>query len=72
MRTFTATQLNKSPQEIFRAVDQDGAVEIKHDRYADSFVIGKKQESVIHDGKLFVFGESTIEVNDFPFDRVKP
>lgn len=34
MKTFTATQLNKSPQEIFAAAKEDGAIIIKHDRYS--------------------------------------
>ena len=33
MKTFSATQLNKSAQEVFAAVVEDGAVEIVHDRY---------------------------------------
>lgn len=34
MKTYTATQLNKSPQEVFDAAKEDGAVVIKHDRYS--------------------------------------
>ena len=33
MKTFTATQLNKKPQEVFAAVMEDGEARIKHDRY---------------------------------------
>jgi hypothetical protein len=33
MKSFTATQLNKAPQEIFAAAKEDGAIEIKHDRF---------------------------------------
>ena len=39
MKTFTATQLNKSPQEIFRAAKDNGTVLIKHDRYDGCFAI---------------------------------
>ncbi len=39
MKTFTATQLNKSPQEIFAAAKEDGFVLIIHDRYEKSFAI---------------------------------
>lgn len=43
MKTYTATQLNKSAQEVFAAVNEDGAVEIKHDRYPGKvFVIQKR------------------------------
>ena len=34
MKTFTATQLNKKPQEVFAAAKEDGGVYIKHDRYS--------------------------------------
>lgn len=33
MKTFTATQLNKSPQEVFAAAKEDGKALIEHDRY---------------------------------------
>ncbi len=39
MKTFTATQLNKSPQEVFAAVKEDGSVLIEHDRYSGVFSI---------------------------------
>ena len=39
MKTFTATQLNKSPQEIFRAAKDNGTVLIEHDRYDGRFAI---------------------------------
>ena len=39
MKTFTATQLNKKPQEVFAAVKEDGEACIKHDRYKDGFII---------------------------------
>ena len=39
MKTFTATQLNKSAQEVFAAAKEDGAVLIDHDRYKGSFAI---------------------------------
>ena len=39
MKTFTATQLNKSPQEVFAAAKEDGKVKIKHDRYQGAFII---------------------------------
>ena len=38
MKTFTATHLNKHAQEVFAAVDKDGSVEIKHDRYPDRII----------------------------------
>jgi hypothetical protein len=45
MKTFTATQLNKAPQEIFAAAKEDGVVEIKHDRYAGvKFTITAEKE----------------------------
>ena len=39
MKTFTATQLNKSPQEIFAAAKEDGDVLIEHDRHEGVFII---------------------------------
>jgi len=40
MRTFSATQLNKSAQEVFAAVKAEGVVLIEHSRYPnDTFVI---------------------------------
>ena len=40
MKTFPATQLNKSPQQVFAAAKEDGAVTIEHDRYSSvKFVI---------------------------------
>jgi len=39
LKTFTATQLNKSPQEIFRAAKDNGAVLIEHDRYDGCFAL---------------------------------
>ena len=33
MKTFTATQLNKKPQEVFAAVNEDGCAEIEHSRF---------------------------------------
>ena len=47
MKTFSATQLNKSAQEVFAAVNEDGAVEIKHDRYpGKDFVILRRKNIV--------------------------
>jgi len=47
MKTFTATQLNKSAQEVFAAVNEDGSVEIKHDRYpGKDFVILRRKNIV--------------------------
>jgi len=39
MKTFTATQLNKSAQEVFAATKEDGYVLVKHDRYNGVFAI---------------------------------
>jgi len=39
MKTFTATHLNKHAQEVFAAVDKDGWVTIKHDRYPENDII---------------------------------
>lgn len=39
MQTFNATDLNKEPAMIFRAVDKEGAVKINHDRYPDKIFI---------------------------------
>lgn len=39
MKTFTATELNKSPQKVFAAAKEDGIVTIEHDRYEDNFFI---------------------------------
>ena len=39
MKTFTATQLNKRPQEVFAAAKEDGTVLIEHDRYSGVFAI---------------------------------
>jgi len=38
LKTFTATQLNKSPQEIFAAA-KDGTVMIEHSRHPEGFII---------------------------------
>ena len=46
MKTFTATQLNKKPQEVFAAVKEDGEACIKHDRYADNLFVIKLRPSV--------------------------
>ena len=34
MKTFTATQLNKSAQEVFAAAKEEGTVLIEHDRFS--------------------------------------
>lgn len=39
MKTFTATQLNKKPQEVFAAAKEEGTVLIEHDRYNGVFAI---------------------------------
>lgn len=39
MKTFTATQLNKAPQEIFAAAKEDGTAYIKHDRHGGGFTL---------------------------------
>ena len=39
MKTFSATQLSKSPQAIFAAAKEDGTVLIEHDRYNGTFAI---------------------------------
>jgi hypothetical protein len=39
MKTFTATQLNKKPQEVFAAAKEDGTVLIEHGRYSGRFAI---------------------------------
>jgi hypothetical protein len=39
MKTFTATQLSKKPQEVFAAAKEDGTVLIEHDRYEGCFAI---------------------------------
>jgi hypothetical protein len=39
MKTFTATQLNKSPQQVFAAAKEDGTVLIEHDRFNGCFAI---------------------------------
>lgn len=39
MKTFTATQLNKSAQEVFAAAKDEGTVLIEHDRYSGVFAI---------------------------------
>jgi len=33
MKAFTATQLNKAPQEVFDAAKEDGSVLVEHGRY---------------------------------------
>jgi len=43
VKTYTATQLNKSAQEVFAAVVMYGEVEIKHDRYPDLILTIKGQ-----------------------------
>jgi len=61
MKKFTATQLNKSAQEVFAAVNEEGVVEIKHNRYPDKiFVISS---IVNYSDKLYRFGEQTIEID---------
>ncbi len=44
MKTFTSTQLNKSPAQVFRAADQEGKVKINHDRYPDKVFIMEGRE----------------------------
>jgi len=39
MKTFTATQLSKSAQEVFAAAKEDGTVLIEHDRYNGVFAL---------------------------------
>jgi len=43
VKTFTATQLNKSPQKVFAAIDKDGWANIKHDRYPENDIILMKR-----------------------------
>ena len=45
MKTFTATQLNKKPQEVFAAAKEDGEVCIRHDRYPDNLFVIKLRPS---------------------------
>lgn len=44
MKTFTSTELNKSPAKVFRAADQEGAVEISHDRYPGKVFVLEARE----------------------------
>ena len=37
MKTFTATQLNKKPQEVFSAAKKEGSAFIDHDRHSNGF-----------------------------------
>jgi len=39
MKTFSATQLNKSAQEVFAAAKEEGTVLIEHDRYSGVFAL---------------------------------
>ena len=47
MKTFTATQLNKAPQEIFDAAKEDGTALIKHSRYRNGVfaIVWNEQQS---------------------------
>lgn len=72
MKTYTATQLNKSPQEVFAAAKEDGAVIIEHDRHSTgSFRITWKRdvsaEEVIAVAKIF--GEQDISSANRLFDK---
>jgi len=47
LKTFTATELNKEPSKVFRAVDKDGMAFIQHDRYPEqTFVIRDETETM--------------------------
>ncbi len=60
MKEYTATQLNKSPQEVFDAA-KEGPVVIKHDRYRDvTFIIEAKP---IYKGCKHVCDEKTMICN---------
>lgn len=49
MKTYTATQLNKSPQEVFAAAIKDGAVAIEHGRHPGiMFNITAEECEVVH------------------------
>ncbi len=58
MKTFTATQLNKAPQEIFAAARHDGVVEINHSRYPDI--------------RFIILPQAIPRDDPYPFDRVGP
>ena len=61
MKSYTATQFNKSPQEVFAAAKEDGAVEIKHDRFRDvTFTIEAKP---VYKGCKHVCDEKTMICN---------
>lgn len=64
MKEYTATRLNKSAQEVFAAAKEDGAVEIKHNRYAKPFTLlsdtdGLKEYLLSHECDI------TWGINDF-------
>lgn len=44
MKTYNATEFNKSAAKVFREADVNGAVKINHDRYPDKVFILKGRE----------------------------
>lgn len=53
MKTFNATELNKSAAKVFREADINGSVKINHDRYPDKvFVMEARERGLMDDGKL--------------------
>jgi hypothetical protein len=44
MKTFNATELNKSAAKVFREADKAGSVKINHDRYPDKVFVLEARE----------------------------
>lgn len=44
MKTFNATELNKSAAKVFREADINGSVKINHDRYPDKVFVMEARE----------------------------
>jgi len=57
MKTYNATELNKSAAKVFREVDKNGQALINHDRYPDKVFILKGRERREPDTELNDKGE---------------
>jgi len=50
VKTYTAYEMSKSPQKIYRAADKDGAVLINHGNYDDIvFVLTARERGKEHE-----------------------
>lgn len=64
MKTFNATELNKSAAKVFREADKSGSVKINHDRYPDKVFILEGRERGLMDDGILVDGQLIPMVKD--------